>query len=84
MTAIEEDQAVAEERHASWLELFFDLLFVAIVAQLAHGLVGHATGLRVLQVGGLFFAAWWVWVSFTYFSDVLEEEGPAAIERNVP
>jgi low temperature requirement protein LtrA len=74
MTTIEEAPDVAEERHASWLELFFDLLFVAIVAQLAHGLVGQATGLRVLQVGGLFFAAWWVWVSFTYFSDVLVEE----------
>lgn len=77
MTTVEEDPDVAEERHASWLELFYDLLFVAIVAQLAHGLVGHATGLRVLQVGGLFFAAWWVWVSFTYYSDVLEEEDPA-------
>ena len=76
MTTTEEGADTSEERHASWLELFFDLLFVAIVAQLAQGLVGHATGLRVLQVGGLFFAAWWVWVSFTYFSDVLEEEDP--------
>ena len=28
-----------EERHASWLELFFDLVFVVVIAQLARQLV---------------------------------------------
>jgi hypothetical protein len=27
------------ERHASWLELFFDMVFVVAIAQLAHELV---------------------------------------------
>ncbi|MGW8955796.1 low temperature requirement protein A [Streptomyces sp. NPDC055709] len=64
------------ERHASWLELFFDLLFVAIVSQLAHGLVGHATAGQVLAVVGLFCPLWWVWVSFSYFSDTEERDTP--------
>ncbi|WP_326654912.1 hypothetical protein [Streptomyces sp. NBC_01750] len=28
------------ERHAGWLELFYDLMFVAFVAQLARPLAG--------------------------------------------
>ena len=27
-----------DERHATWLELFFDLVFVVAIAQLAEGL----------------------------------------------
>ena len=30
------------ERHASWLELFFDLVFVLAVAQVAHVLNEHS------------------------------------------
>jgi low temperature requirement protein LtrA len=34
-----------EERHATWLELFFDLVIVVAVAQLAH-LLHDGPGLR--------------------------------------
>jgi low temperature requirement protein LtrA len=64
-------------RHASWLELFYDLLFVALFAQLAHGLVddpGVASSLRAL---GLFAPAWWVWVSATVSSNLYGEWGAA-------
>jgi low temperature requirement protein LtrA len=30
------DSSSERERHASWLELFFDLVFVVAVAQIAH------------------------------------------------
>jgi hypothetical protein len=34
-----------EERHASWLELFFDLVFVVAIAELSLGLVrDHSLG----------------------------------------
>ena len=62
-------------RHASWLELFYDLLFVALFSLLAHGLVadpGVGTTLRVL---GLFAPAWWVWVSYTVSSNLYGEWG---------
>jgi low temperature requirement protein LtrA len=62
-------------RHASWLELFYDLLFVALFSLLAHGLVadpGVGTTLRVL---GLFAPAWWVWVSNTVSSNLYGEWG---------
>ncbi|GIF53071.1 low temperature requirement protein LtrA [Asanoa ferruginea] len=60
----------AAERHASWLELFFDLVVVVAVAQLAHQLEG-SPGLR--DVGlfvVLFYAVWSVWTSFTLYANV--------------
>ncbi|HEV7709164.1 MAG TPA: low temperature requirement protein A, partial [Asanoa sp.] len=60
----------AAERHASWLELFFDLVVVVAVAQLAHQLEG-SPGLR--DVGlfvVLFYAIWSVWTSFTLYANV--------------
>ncbi|WP_203706667.1 low temperature requirement protein A [Asanoa iriomotensis] len=60
----------AEERHASWLELFFDLVVVVAVAQLAHLLEGDLglrdAGLFVV----LFYAVWSVWTSFTLYANV--------------
>ncbi|MDG4826264.1 low temperature requirement protein A [Asanoa sp. WMMD1127] len=59
-----------EERHASWLELFFDLVVVVAVAQLAHLLEGSPglvdAGLFVV----LFYAVWSVWTSFTLYANV--------------
>jgi len=34
------------DRHATWLELFFDLVFVVAVAELVHDLSGEVTALR--------------------------------------
>ncbi|MEO3854540.1 low temperature requirement protein A [Acrocarpospora sp. B8E8] len=65
------------ERHASWLELFFDLIIVVAVAQLAHVLhpsPGHPIG---LSDAGLFivlyYAVWSVWTSFTLYANVAGE-----------
>jgi low temperature requirement protein LtrA len=65
---------LTQGRHASWLELFYDLLFVAVVAQLAHGFLTDAGPLTVV---GLFVPAWWVWVSFTVFSNVSGSDRPS-------
>jgi hypothetical protein len=43
VSAVSEQAEVAEERHASWLELFFDLTVVAAAAQIAHRLHGVGT-----------------------------------------
>lgn len=66
-----------ETRHASWLELFYDLLFVALFVQLAHGLLHDTSVGTTLKVLGLFAPAWWAWVSNTVSSNVFGEEGPA-------
>jgi low temperature requirement protein LtrA len=60
----------AEERHATWLELFFDLVIVAAVAQLAHLLHEHVDGTRVLLFGVMYYAMWSVWTAFTLYANV--------------
>ena len=42
------------ERHATWYELFFDLVFVAAVAQLATALSREPTQAGFLRFAGLF------------------------------
>jgi low temperature requirement protein LtrA len=61
----------AEERHATWLELFFDLVLVAAVAQLAH-LLHDGPGVReVFLFAVLYYAMWSVWTSFTLYANVI-------------
>ncbi|MFF3649070.1 low temperature requirement protein A [Streptomyces sp. NPDC002181] len=62
------------ERHASWLELFFDLTAVAGVAQLAHLLHGNP-GPGDLALYALMFLAFWTgWMLFTVYGNVSGEE----------
>jgi low temperature requirement protein LtrA len=56
------------ERHATWLELFFDLVFVVIITELATRLFQHFTYLGILQCGALFIPVLWTWVSYTVFA----------------
>src|SRR5215213_3056388 len=62
------------ERHASWLELFFDLVFVLAVAQVAHVLSAHADFGGFLKYAALFVPVWWAWVGFTFYADRFETE----------
>lgn len=58
-----------EERHVTWLELFFDLVFVVAVAQVAHGLEEHMTAGGLLAYAALFVPVWWLWMDFSYYAD---------------
>ncbi len=60
------------ERHASWLELFFDLVFVLAVAQVAHVLNDHSDAGGTLKFLALFVPVWWSWVGFTFYADRFE------------
>ena len=58
-----------EERHATWLELFFDLVFVVAIAQLSHELVvDHSTD-GFLRFAGLFVPVWVAWQGFSFYAD---------------
>ncbi|MFI6480823.1 low temperature requirement protein A [Nonomuraea sp. NPDC050663] len=63
----------AGERHASWLELFFDLVVVVAVAQLAHRL-HHPGWAEAGMFLILFYAVWSVWVSYTLYANVLGDK----------
>ena len=64
-----------EARGVGWLDLFFDLFFVALVAELAHHLTEHpgAAGVRTFLF--LFIPVWWVWIGDTYYGERFETEG---------
>ena len=64
--------ADAGERHASWLELFFDLVFVLAVAQVAQVLVKNTDLAGFLKFAVLFIPVWWSWVGFTFYADRFE------------
>lgn len=63
------------ERKVSWLELFFDLYFVVVIAELAHYLSGHLSLRGVGEFIFLFLPVWWIWIGATYYLERFETEG---------
>ena len=56
------------ERRASWLELFYDLVFVAAIAALAAQLHEDHSVQALAVFAGLFVPVWWAWMGFTWFA----------------
>lgn len=67
-------RAADEERHPTWLELFFDLCFVAAVAALASGLHHHPDAQGVLTFAGLFIPVWWAWMGYTWYASAFDND----------
>ena len=55
-------------RRATWLELFFDLAFVAAVSEVGTPLAMHYTPDGLLRYGLLFFLIWWAWLGHTLYA----------------
>ncbi len=64
----------AGERHASWFELFFDLVFVIAVAELAHTLHDDLTFAGLVGFAALFVPVWWQWIDFSYYADQFDSD----------
>jgi low temperature requirement protein LtrA len=58
----------------TYVELFFDLVFVFAVTQLSHGLLHHLTLLGALETGLLMMAVWWVWIYTSWITNWLDPE----------
>ncbi len=58
------------ERHASWAELFFDLVAVAAVASLAHLLATELDWASLGLYAVLFLALWLTWTTFMLYGNV--------------
>jgi low temperature requirement protein LtrA len=52
------------DRSVTFLELFYDLVYVVLVAQLAHALAENVTWKGVAGYAFLFFIVWWVYFDF--------------------
>src|SRR3954452_9393005 len=63
-----------EERHASWLELFFDLVFVLAVTQVAATLDHNLSAAGFLHFALIFLPLWWGWVGFSFYVSRFSQE----------
>src|SRR5678815_1961245 len=61
----------------TFVELFFDLVFVFAVTQLSHGLLEHLTPLGALQTAILMLAVWWAWIDTAWITNWLNPERTA-------
>ena len=56
-------------RRATWLELFYDLVFVVAVSQLAHRLSQDVSITGFLSFAALFVPVWWAWIGTTFYAN---------------
>jgi low temperature requirement protein LtrA len=68
------DMADPEPRHATWLELFYDLVFVVTVSQLAHKLSANVTVKGFSTFIFLFIPVWWSWIGTTFYANRFDSD----------
>lgn len=66
----------AAGRRATWLELFFDLIFVAAVAQVGSPLHANYSFATLARYAFLFFLIWWAWLGHTLYSTRFDTDDP--------
>ena len=70
-----------DNRAATPLELFFDLVFVVAVAlasdRLHHAAAEGGLASPILSYGLIFFAIYWAWVNFTWFASAYDNDDVA-------
>ena len=57
------------KRPTSWLEFFFDLVFVVAIDQVARRLQHGVTGHEAIVYLALYAPIWWAWVGFVLYTD---------------
>lgn len=58
----------------TYVELFFDLIFVFAITQLSHGLAHHFDLLGAAQMGVLFIAMWCAWINTGWVTNWADPE----------
>lgn len=59
-----------EERKVSWLELFYDLVYVIAIAKITHHLSSHITTSGFLEYACLFVLIFWGWLNGSLYHDL--------------
>jgi len=60
----------------TYVELFFDLVFVFAITQLSHLLLGDLSVMGVLRTALLLFAIWWAWIDTSWVTNWLDPDRP--------
>ena len=63
-----------EHRQATWLELFFDLVFVVTVAGMVSLLRDDLSLAGLATFAVLFVPTWWLWMDFSYYGDQFDTD----------
>lgn len=65
-------------RHATWLELFFDLVFVAVIGVVTHDLAhthhGHIGAEQLARFPLVFIPVWWIWMTHTLYANRFDRD----------
>ncbi len=56
-------------RRVTFLELFYDLVYVVIIAELAHHLATHMSWESLGKFAFLFVIVWWAWINGSLYHD---------------
>lgn len=64
-----------EERRISWLELFYDLVYVIAISRITHHLAIRMSLEGFLQYACLFFLIFWGWLNGSLYYDIHGGEG---------
>src|SRR5215510_11999061 len=68
-------------RKVTWLELFFDLIFVAAVSQVASPLHHDYTWNGLARLTPLFLLIWWAWTGHSVFATRFDTDD--AVQRGL-
>src|SRR5690606_27416676 len=63
-----------EHGRVTYVELFFDLVFVFAVTQISHSLLEHLTPLGAARAALLLIAVWWVWIDTSWVTNWLDPQ----------
>ena len=58
----------------TFVELFFDLVFVFAITQLSHSLLNHYTPVGLTETAFLTLAVWWVWIYTSWATNWLNPQ----------
>ena len=63
-----------DHTRVTYVELFFDLVFVFAITQLSHTLLEHLSLKGLLQTTLLLMAVWWVWIYTSWVTNWLDPD----------
>ncbi len=65
-----------EHHRVTFVELFFDLVFVFAVTQISHTMVTHLTPFGAAQAVLMLMAVWWVWIFTSWVTNWVDPDQP--------
>jgi low temperature requirement protein LtrA len=68
------DRSAHSHSIVTYIELFFDLVFVFAITQLSTRLLNNLTLVGALETLTLFLAVWWVWIYTSWVTNWLDPE----------